>query len=154
MFLNKFLLLKILCILNISPMMSGLATHYGHGWDNRTGSSGIRVNSNDPVAAHRTLPFGTIVRVINNDPKSIRYKTSTVVVIFDRGPYGKGRVLDMMPHSLWDLSGNKCGGLKVKLKIIDSTYACNSYQCLRKNLKVNRITDKVLLHMLTNLKGE
>ncbi len=128
--------------------MSGLATHYGHGWDGRMGASGIQVNSNDPVAAHRTLPFGTIIRVINNDPRSKLYGSSVTVIVFDRGPYGKGRILDMMPHSLWDLAGKKVGGLKVKIEVLDIRYQCTTYKCLAKKLKTRRITDERLLRLL------
>ena len=55
-------------------------------------ASGGRFNPGDLTAAHRTLPFGTKVRV--TDPKTGR---SVVVTINDRGPFGKGRVLDVTP---------------------------------------------------------
>jgi rare lipoprotein A len=53
-------------------------------------SSGGRFDPNGLTAAHRTLPFGTRVRV--TDPKTGR---SVIVTINDRGPFGKGRVIDL-----------------------------------------------------------
>jgi len=53
-------------------------------------ASGGRFNPNELTAAHRTLPFGTRVRL--TDPKSGR---SVIVTINDRGPFGRGRVIDV-----------------------------------------------------------
>ena len=68
---------------------SGTAVYYSKGYQGRVASGGRY----DPVkftAAHKTLPFGTRVRV--TDRKTHR---SVVVVITDRGPYNKGRVIDL-----------------------------------------------------------
>ncbi len=66
---------------------SGLAAYYS-----RSGrlANGHRFNPSGFTAAHRTLPFGTRVRV--TDPKSGR---SVIVTINDRGPFGRGRVIDV-----------------------------------------------------------
>jgi rare lipoprotein A len=53
-------------------------------------ASGGRFDPNSMTAAHRTLPFGTKVRV--TDPKTGR---SVIVTVNDRGPFGKGRVIDL-----------------------------------------------------------
>ena len=55
-----------------------------------TVASGGRFDPNAFTAAHRTLPFGTRVRV--TDPKNGR---SVIVTINDRGPFGRGRVIDV-----------------------------------------------------------
>lgn len=55
-------------------------------------ASGGRFDPGSLTAAHRTLPFGTKVRV--TDPKTGR---SVIVTINDRGPFGKGRILDVTP---------------------------------------------------------
>jgi rare lipoprotein A len=142
--------IKVLLFIVIAAhCMSGGSTHYGHGLDHgHFGASGIYVNSNDPVAAHRSLPFGTIVRVINADPKSKNYKESTLVIIFDRGPVRKSACIDLMAHTMWDLAGKKCGGIKVRLEVVNTRYQCNSYKCLSKKLGVKRITDEKLLEMI------
>jgi rare lipoprotein A len=66
---------------------SGKASYYAY---QGKVASGGRFNPNGLTAAHRTLPFGTRVRV--TDPKSGR---SVIVTINDRGPFGHGRVIDV-----------------------------------------------------------
>lgn len=67
---------------------SGIASTYSGG---RT-ANGERMNSSAMTAAHKTLPFGTMVRVTNN-----RSGRSVVVRINDRGPFVRGRVIDLSP---------------------------------------------------------
>ena len=67
---------------------SGMASVYSGG---RT-ASGERTNAGTLTAAHRTLPFGTRVRVTN-----LRTGRSVVVRINDRGPFVRGRVIDVTP---------------------------------------------------------
>ena len=66
---------------------TGMASYYSH---NDALASGGQFNPNGFTAAHRTLPFGTRVRV--TDPISAR---SVIVVINDRGPFGRGRVINL-----------------------------------------------------------
>ncbi|WP_315836740.1 septal ring lytic transglycosylase RlpA family protein [Bradyrhizobium prioriisuperbiae] len=66
---------------------SGIASYYGNEAGNRT-ASGQRFNQNAMTAAHRTLPFGTRLKVTHGD-------RSVVVTINDRGPFIRGRVLDL-----------------------------------------------------------
>lgn len=68
---------------------SGVAAYYSADYSGRT-ARGERYDPKKFTAAHRTLPFGTRLHV--TDPKSRR---SVVVVINDRGPFTKGRVLDL-----------------------------------------------------------
>jgi rare lipoprotein A len=73
---------------------SGLASVYANG-DGHAGSktaNGERVNPSALTAAHRTLPFGTKVAVTNN-----KNGRSVVVRINDRGPFVRGRVIDLTP---------------------------------------------------------
>lgn len=72
---------------NQTRSFSGLAAYYSQG--GRVAAGG-RFNPNGLSAAHRTLPFGTQVRI--TDPRSGR---SVIVTINDRGPYGRGRVIDV-----------------------------------------------------------
>lgn len=69
---------------------SGVASVYAYKGE-RT-ASGERASPGGLTAAHRTLPFGTLVRVTNN-----RTGRSVVVRINDRGPFVRGRVIDMTP---------------------------------------------------------
>lgn len=66
---------------------AGVASFYGNESGSKT-ASGQRFNENDMTAAHRSLPFGTKVRVTHRGK-------SVVVTINDRGPFVKGRVLDL-----------------------------------------------------------
>jgi rare lipoprotein A len=68
---------------------SGVAAYYSTDYSGRT-ACGQKYDPNKFTAAHRTLPFGTRLRV--TDPHSHR---SVVVVVNDRGPFTKGRVLDL-----------------------------------------------------------
>lgn len=65
-----------------------VASWYGPGFHGRTTASGERFNQNAMTAAHKTLPFGTKLLV------TYQGKSVTVRVI-DRGPYTKGRTLDL-----------------------------------------------------------
>jgi rare lipoprotein A len=69
--------------------LSGMASYYGANYSGPT-ACGERYDPNKFTAAHRTLPFGTRVRV--TDARSQR---TVVVVVNDRGPFIKGRVLDL-----------------------------------------------------------
>ena len=66
---------------------SGMASFYGNESGSKT-ASGQRFNENALTAAHRTLPFGTKLRVTHGG-------RSVVVTINDRGPFVRGRVLDL-----------------------------------------------------------
>jgi rare lipoprotein A len=64
-----------------------MASYYGNESGSRT-ASGQRMNPSAMTAAHRTLPFGTRVKVTHGD-------RSVIVTINDRGPFIRGRVLDL-----------------------------------------------------------
>jgi rare lipoprotein A len=66
---------------------AGMASFYGNESGSKT-ASGQRFNQNAMTAAHRSLPFGTKLRVTHGD-------RSVVVTINDRGPFVRGRVLDL-----------------------------------------------------------
>lgn len=69
---------------------SGIASWYGPRFQGKRTASGERFNTNELTAAHKTLPFGTRVRV-----KSQVNGKEVVVRINDRGPFIKGRVIDL-----------------------------------------------------------
>jgi rare lipoprotein A len=73
--------------LNANASFSGMASYYGNESGSRT-ASGQRMNANAMTAAHRSLPFGTKLRVTHGG-------RSVVVTINDRGPFIRGRVLDL-----------------------------------------------------------
>lgn len=69
---------------------AGMASWYGPGFHGWKTASGERFNTGALTAAHKTLPFGTRVRVVN-----VRTGRSVVVRINDRGPFIRGRVIDL-----------------------------------------------------------
>ncbi|MEO8277194.1 MAG: septal ring lytic transglycosylase RlpA family protein [Thermoanaerobaculia bacterium] len=68
----------------------GVASWYGPGFDGRMTASGERYDMHAATAAHRTLPFGTILEVLNLDNGK-----STRVTVNDRGPFKKNRIIDL-----------------------------------------------------------
>ena len=74
-----------------TPALSGIASVYAYKKRSRS-ASGEFINFKSLVAAHRTLHFGTQVRVTNR-----RNGKSVVVRIIDRGPFIRGRVIDLSP---------------------------------------------------------
>lgn len=68
----------------------GSASWYGPGFHGKTAASGETYNQNAMTAAHKTLPFGTVVRVTNQ-----KTGKSVTVKINDRGPYHGGRIIDL-----------------------------------------------------------
>ena len=68
----------------------GHASWYGPGFHGRRSANGERFDQNALTAAHKTLPFGTLLLVTN-----LRNKKSVLVRINDRGPYIPGRMLDL-----------------------------------------------------------
>ncbi len=70
--------------------VSGQASWYGTKHHGKKTANGERFNQNALTAAHRTLPFGSKVKVTNT-----LNKKSVTVRINDRGPYSKGRIIDL-----------------------------------------------------------
>ena len=68
----------------------GVASWYGVPFNGRRAANGEVYDKNKPTAAHRTLPFGTMVRVTNLDNGR-----QTEVRIIDRGPFVQGRIIDL-----------------------------------------------------------
>ena len=95
--------------------LKGSASLYGGKLHGSKRADGGRFNQWEMSAAHKTLPFGTILRVTNlNNGKSVN------VTINDRGPYVKGRVLDLSRGAFRVISNEKVGVLKnIKIEIIE-----------------------------------
>lgn len=72
------------------PLAQGLASWYGPGFQGRRTASGERYDMHALTAAHKTLPFGTKVRV-----RSVKTGKEVVVRINDRGPYRHSRIIDL-----------------------------------------------------------
>jgi rare lipoprotein A len=92
---------------------AGLASWYGPGLSGHATASGERFDPGELTAAHRSLPFGSKVRVTN--PRNGR---SVVVRINDRGPYTGGRVIDLSEAAARQLGITGSGEAKVTLALL------------------------------------
>jgi rare lipoprotein A len=92
----------------------GIASWYGKEFHKKKTASGERYNMYDLTAAHRTLPFGTRVRVTNLDNNR-----SVIVRINDRGPFKKGRIIDLSYAAAKKLKMLESGTAKVRVESLD-----------------------------------
>ena len=92
---------------------TGLATWYGNEYANRNTSSGERFDPSQLTAAHRTLPFNTHVKVTN-----LENGESVVVRINDRGPFVKGRIIDLSNEAAKRIHMIGRGFVKVRLDVV------------------------------------
>ncbi|MFG1479528.1 septal ring lytic transglycosylase RlpA family protein [Xanthobacter sp. V4C-4] len=90
---------------------TGIASYY---WQGQGTASGERFKPGDMTAAHRSLPFGTKVRVTN-----LRNGKSVVVRINDRGPYVRGRIIDVSKAAASHLGFAGNGLTRVSLAVLD-----------------------------------
>ena len=93
---------------------SGVASYYGAKFNGRRTASGERFDMNAYTAAHKTLPFGTKVRVTNP-----RTGKSVIVRINDRGPYAHGREIDVSRAAAVELGLVQRGHGTVELALVD-----------------------------------
>lgn len=91
---------------------SGVASWYGKKFHGRKTASGERYNQNALTAAHKTLPFGTRVRVTN-----LENKKSVSVIINDRGPFVRGRIIDVSHAAAKKLEMLDSGTAHVRIKV-------------------------------------
>ena len=96
------------------PIGSGKASYYGSQHHNKLTASGERFDQNALTAAHRTLPFGTKVRVINT-----RNGESVVVRINDRGPFVRGLIIDLSKAAFERIASTRAGVIRVRLEQVD-----------------------------------
>lgn len=98
----------------VTTTQVGQASWYGVKCNGGTRTaSGIKLKDYESTAAHKTLPMGTKVRVIN-----LKNGKSEIVKITDRGPYTKGRVIDVTTSVAQKLGFYKNGVAKVKLEVL------------------------------------
>jgi rare lipoprotein A len=96
----------------------GKASYYAERYHGRTTANGERFDVNKLTAAHKTLPFNTVVRVTNlNNGKSV------TVRINDRGPFVAGRVIDLSPAAARKIDMIRDGVVPVKLDVVRGAMA-------------------------------
>ncbi len=90
------------------------ASYYADKFNGRRTASGRKFDNTKYTAAHRKLPFGTMLRVTNQSSG-----LSVDVEVIDRGPFTKGREIDLSKRAFMDIARNKGrGSLQVTIEII------------------------------------
>ena len=93
---------------------TGIASYYAVKYQFRKTASGERLNNNALTAAHRTLPFGTKVIVTNlNNGKTVKVR------INDRGPFVKGRIIDLTRAAFEKIENYSKGLAEVEIRVIN-----------------------------------
>ncbi len=96
-----------------TPSETGLASYYSDIFEGSLTANGERFSNSEFTAAHRTLPFGTRVRVTN-----LGNGRSVVVRITDRGPFVEGRILDLSRAAASELGFLEEGVISVRIEVL------------------------------------
>ncbi|MBN2695565.1 septal ring lytic transglycosylase RlpA family protein [bacterium] len=94
----------------------GKASWYGEKFHGKKTASGEIYSINKNTAAHKTLPFGVILKVTN-----LKNNKSVVVKVNDRGPYVRNRVIDLSKSAFKKISSLNSGVIDVKIEILDDS---------------------------------
>jgi rare lipoprotein A len=110
---------------NAKPLDSeiGLASWYGPPYHNRRASNGEVYNMHAMTAAHRTYPLGSVVRVTN-----VKTGSHALVRITDRGPFIRGRVIDLSLAAAEKIDVKKAGVAKVKVELMQSPAVSGAHE--------------------------
>ena len=95
------------------PTEVGVASYYSHPFHGRRTASGTIYDHSEMTAAHRTLPFGTRVRVTN-----LRNGRNVVLTITDRGPYANDRIIDVSRRAARKLGFWRRGVTRVRVEVL------------------------------------
>jgi rare lipoprotein A len=102
------------CAASKGQIQTGKASFYANSFEGRPTASGEKYRANKFTAAHKTLPFGTVVKVTN-----LANKESVNVTINDRGPYVEGRVIDLSKAAAEKLNFFSKGIADVTIEVVD-----------------------------------
>jgi rare lipoprotein A len=97
---------------NAKPMV-GVASFYAARFQGKRTASGEKFDNSALTAAHKSLPFGSQVKVTN-----LRNGKSVVVRINDRGPYVRGRIIDLSKAAAKKIGLGRAGTARVKLEVL------------------------------------
>ncbi len=98
---------------SIGYQKSGKASYYAMKYHGRKTASGERLNQEAHTAAHRELPFGTMVNVTN-----VKNGKSVLVRINDRGPFVKGRIIDLTRSAFSSIGNLESGLIDIKMVVV------------------------------------
>ena len=98
---------------SIAYQKVGEASFYANKFQGRKTASGETFHQNKKTAAHKKLPFGTKVKVTN-----LKNAKTVLVTINDRGPFVKGRIIDLSRSSFEAINSLNAGVIKVRIDVI------------------------------------
>ena len=98
----------------VTEIDGGMASYYGNELAGNRTASGERFDPRGLTAAHRSLPFGSMVRVTN-----VSNGDSVIVRINDRGPFSRGRVIDISHAAAKEIGMHRSGTARVKLALLN-----------------------------------
>lgn len=93
----------------------GIASYYGWSFDGHNTASGTPLDADGYMAAHKTLPFGTKIRITSLDSEK-----SVTVEVVDRGPYTEGYIVDLTPAAFEVLGSLSTGLLNVRVEVLST----------------------------------
>jgi len=102
------------CAVSQAQIQTGKASFYADSFEGSRTANGDKYRANKFTAAHKTLPFGTVVKVTN-----LANKESVNVTINDRGPYVEGRVIDLSKAAAEKLNFFNQGIADVTIEVVD-----------------------------------
>lgn len=111
-FSTVFVLLSTFCF---AQTQTGKASFYADKFEGRPTASGEKYKHNKLTAAHKSLPFGTVIRVTN-----IKNNLSVEVTVNDRGPYVDGRIVDLSKSAAEKLEFVNIGLADVRIEVVDA----------------------------------
>jgi rare lipoprotein A len=118
MSIKHFFFLAILFSVSVSAGIqqenTGMASYYADKFEGRKTASGEIYRHDLLTAAHRTLPFGTRVKVTN-----LSNEKTVEVVVNDRGPFTKGRIIDVSKSAAEKLDFINAGVTKVQIEVLN-----------------------------------
>lgn len=118
--MSTFFFISILCSFSCGEqkpepyIQTGEASYYARIFEGRPTASGTIYRKDSLTAAHRTLPLGTMVRVVN-----LKNGKEVIVEINDRGPYSQKRIVDLSRAAAKRLKMIEDGIAKVQLEVIE-----------------------------------
>ncbi len=101
-------------LLHAQSVEKGIASYYGKRATGRMTSSGERLHHDSLTCAHKRHPFGTLLRVYNPHNKRV-----VVVKVNDRGPFGRGRIVDLSWSAARELGILRRGIAPVEVTVFD-----------------------------------
>ena len=130
--INRGMLAELMYRLTLKPQgyQEGVASYYGEAFHGRTTASGAIFDASALTCAHRTLPFGTMLKVTN-----LENNKSVVVEVTDRGPYaGENRIIDLSKAAFEEISALSRGLINVSIHPVSGSASNFDFSQLEANL--------------------